>query len=300
VGSLVLIVALLGQLVPVALAILAVIHIIRNSSERWWILPVLMFPLLGPLAYFLTVGIPGVSGKRSHVWEQLSDRRGARRRIAEGEARLRHAALPAVAADVADDCLTLGQHAAAERHYRVALAALPDRLDIAFGLATSLMAQGRCQEATPLLESVCAKDPRFRFGDARLYLIRCLDDTGQTERTENELREMLRSSNNAEARVRLAALLSRTGRGAEAVSVARVITQDAPTWPRYLRNRNRRWLKLARQLAAGGKVTVPGTATLLKPPRVPVWVIVAVAVCAGLVLLLLAGGLGLFLPRVTR
>lgn len=297
-GSLMVVVALVSQVVPLALAILAVVHIIRNGSERWWILPVLMFPLLGPLAYFLVVGIPGVGGKQAHVWSELANRRAARRRVLDGEARLRHAQLPAVAADVADDLLALRRFAEAERHYRAALSTLPDRLDIAYGLAVSLMAQGRCQEALPLLESVCARDPRFRFGDARLGLARCLDETGEDQRLEVELRELLRGSTSAEAQVRLAALLGRSGRGEEAVRLSASLLGDARAWPSYLRARNRRFLKLARQLAAGRRVSVPPAASLLRPPPIPVWVIVAIALGVIVVLLLIGLALTSLPPEV--
>ncbi|MCU0291491.1 MAG: hypothetical protein MUF10_05800 [Thermoanaerobaculaceae bacterium] len=287
-GSLFLVVGLLMQVVPIGLAILAIAHIVRNGSDWWWIPLVLFFPLLGPVAYFLSVGALGAAGKGAGPWRQYSSQRAARTRIAEAQARLQHAPLPAVAAELAEDLASLGRHAEAEVHFRAALAKLPDRLDIAHGLALSLMAQSRCAEALPLLETVCARDPRFRYGDALLRLAQCLGESGQDERQEAVLRELGRQSNNAEGRVRLAALLARTGRLDEARQLATVLLRDAPAWPRYLRNQNRRWVRLARQLAGGQAPAMPTAASLLRTRRVPVWALVgAGAVVTLLVLVLL-------------
>lgn len=276
-GSLLLIVWMLMQVVPIAMAIAAIAHIVRNGSGWWWIPMVLFFPLLGPMAYFLSVGALG-GGKGNGPWREYSQRRAAKARIVEAQARLQHAPLPAVAAELAEDLASLGRHAEAEGHFRTALAKLPDRLDIAHGLALTLMAQGRSAEALPLLDSVCAREPRFRYGDAMLRLAQCLGESGEDVRLETVLRELGKQSNGAEGRVRLAALLARTGRLDEARQLATVLLGDAPAWPRYLRHQNRRWVRLARQLAAGQVPAMPSSANLLRTRRVPVWALVGAGV----------------------
>lgn len=278
---------LLASVLPIALTILAITHIVRHGAEWWWIAVVLFFPVMGSIAYFVASGALAGGRGEGQLFREMGRRRTARRRIAEARMRLQHGAPPAVEADLAEDLASLGEHAAAAPHFASALARLPERLDLAHGLARSLMAQGKCAEALPLLEKVCAANPRFAYGDAMLRLAQCLGESGQAEREEATLRELVGQSSIPEAQVRLAALCARTGRRQEAVELATRVLRDAPAWPRYLRAANRRWVRLARQEAAGQAPAMPTAASLLRTRRVPAWAMVAAGVLVALLVLLL-------------
>jgi hypothetical protein len=281
----ILVFGLVAQIVPIGLAIFAIVHIVRNGSEWWWIPVVLIFPFLGPIAYF---AVNGGFARKGGVVGQLGARRAARRNIAALESRLQHASLPGLEAELGDELVLLGRHAEAEKHYRAALERLPDRLDIGYGLALALLATGRAPEALQPLEDVVAKDPRFKFGDAQLRLAHCLQETGQSERAEAVLRELLNRSNIAEAQVRLAVLVASRGQRQESIELASSLLRDAKAWPHYLRRKNRRWVSLARKLAVGRRVTIPSAVTLLRPPRVKGWMLASTGAAAAVVLLLLA------------
>jgi hypothetical protein len=274
------------SVLPTALAAAAVVDVLRVRAEWWWIPVALMFPVVGPLAYFAVAYGPWSGGARP-LSPVTAQRRAARRRLRELEVQLAHWRGPALVAEAGEQLLDLRRWRDAEKYLREAQQAGADPAHVNYPLAQLLQVRGeRYAEALPLLAALVAVDPDHRLGSARLQLARCLDETGDAAGAERELREVLSRRNPAEARVRLARLLLRRGEAREASELLAEVASELPALPRYLRRAHRPWARAAARLKTG-REPLPKPELEGAPPRAGRWVTVAVA--AGAVALLAFG-----------
>lgn len=271
------------SVVPTALAAAAVVDVLRVRAEWWWIPVALMFPVVGPLAYFAVAYGPwGGSGRP--LSPVTAQRRAARRRLRELKVQIAHWRGPALLAEAGELLLDLRRWRDAEAHLREARDAGADAIHVNYPLAQLLQVRGqRYAEALPLLAELVAVDPDHRMGSARLQLARCLDETGDSAGAERELREVLSRRNPAEARVRLARLLLRRDEGREAGELLTEVRSELPALPRYLRRAHRPWARAAARVKTGQE-SLPKPELEGAPPRAGRWVIAAVAVGAVAVL----------------
>jgi hypothetical protein len=84
-----------------------------------------------------------------------------------------------------------------------------------------------------------------------MQLGRSLDESGQKERAEQVLRQVLERRTIIEAQVRLARLLLARGEKDEAQRLLNEIKVDAKNLPRYLRREHRAWIWSAYTLRSG-------------------------------------------------
>jgi tetratricopeptide (TPR) repeat protein len=120
-----------------------------------------------------------------------------------------------------------------------------------FGLAQTYQMQGRFADAVPLLDELVKAKPDAYLGRAILQLGRSLDESGQKERAETVLRQVLERRTVIEAQVRLARLLLAKGEKDEAQRILNEVKIDAKNLPRYLRREHRAWIWTAYTLRSG-------------------------------------------------
>ncbi len=89
---------------------------------------------------------------------------------------------------------------------------------------------------------------------------RSLDESGEHERAEKVLRDLLSRRSPFEARVRLARILMKKGTSVEAETLLQEVANDALALPRYLKRHHRPWIRAASRLKRGS--------TKLPKPRV--------------------------------
>jgi hypothetical protein len=257
---------------PWLLTILALIDALRNEAEWYWIPIVLLVPILGPAIYFVVTRSSLVGGA-SAAGADRAQRRWARRRLREIQVQLDHWRGSALLVEAGEALLLLGKNREAEGYLREAAANGAPVEIVNFPLASALQYQWRFDEALPLLEAVHEYDPRFKFGEAALALARCLDESGNKDAAEKQLRSILEDHNFVEARVRLARILVTRGDREEANRLLEQVASDAACLPKNLMRRQRPWIRAARGLRSG-------TASLPKPAPTrrggtPKWVWVA-------------------------
>ncbi|HEX3128702.1 MAG TPA: tetratricopeptide repeat protein, partial [Thermoanaerobaculia bacterium] len=140
--------------------------------------------------------------------------------------------------------------------------------DVNFGLAQTYQMQGRFADAVPLLDELVKATPDAYLGRAMLQLGRSLDESGQKERAEQVLRQVLERRTVIEAQVRLARLLLARGEKDEAQRLLNEIKVDAKNLPRYLRREHRAWIWTAYLLRSGsGRLPRPFVEGGDKPGR---------------------------------
>ena len=238
-------------LLPLVLAIVALVDIVRSGAAWYWIPIVFLFPLLGPIAYFVLVRVPWADGSVSPGGAQ---RRHAQRRLRELDVQLAHWQGPAILAEAGEHLLTLGKTREAEQRLRSALAAGAEIGDVALPLAEALEAQRRWGEAAPFVEQWVAVAPPYRLADAWLHLARCRDESNAPPAaTEAALRAHLEHGSSLEAKVRLARCLFRRSESEEAERLVAAVESESEykLLPGYLRAANAPWRRAARRLGRG-------------------------------------------------
>ena len=236
---------------PWIIALVAIVDVVRIGAPWYWIWIILAFNVLGAVAYFVVVRSGWLGGRQAALSPDTARRLQARRRLRELNVQLGHWRGPAVLAEAGEELLVLGKHKEAEKHFLEARENGAGIEDVNFGLAQAYQMQGRFADAVPLLDELVQAKPDANMGRAQLQLGRALDESGQKERAEKVLREVLERRTIIEAQVRLARLLLARGEKGEAQRLLQEVKTDAANLPRYLRRQHRAWIWTARGLRSG-------------------------------------------------
>jgi len=256
----------LFNLVPLILAVAALIDCARTGAGWYWYWIIFLFPFLGPIAYFVVVRTPLFAGSSSTlVPPHVVRRQQARRRLRELQIQLAHWRGPGILTEAGEELLVLGKYREAEAHFREAQQNGAGVEDVSFGLAQALEMQGRWAEAAALLEALVQVEPDSHLGEGPLHLGRALDESGRRDEAEAALRKVLEKRTVIEAQIRLARILYAKGQKEEADRIVAEVRNDAKLLPRYLKRRHRPWLWAARGLSATSRLPKPRIEGSLAP-----------------------------------
>lgn len=237
--------------IPAIIALVAIVDVIRVGAPWYWIWIIMGFPMLGPAAYFVVVRSGWLDSGGRTLSPSTARRIQARKRVRELNVQLSHWRGPAVLAEAGEELLVLGKYKQAEKHFLEARENGAGIEDVNFGLAQTWQMQGRFADAVPLLEELVKAAPDAYMGRAMLQLGRSLDESGQKERAEQVLRQVLERRTIIEAQVRLTRLLLAKGEKDEAQRILNEVKVDARNLPRYLRREHRAWIWTAYLLRSG-------------------------------------------------
>ncbi|MEA2559074.1 MAG: hypothetical protein QOH06_578 [Acidobacteriota bacterium] len=236
---------------PWIINLVAIVDCVRLGAPWYWIWIILAFPGVGAAAYFVVVRSGWMGGRSVAMSPDTARRLHARRRLREINVQLTNWRGPAILAEAGEEMLVLGKHKQAEKYFLEARENGAGIEDVNFGFAQTLQMQGRFAEAVPLLDELVQAKPDAYLGRAMLQLGRSLDESGQKERAEKVLRDVLERRTIIEAQVRLARLLLARGEKGEAQRLLQEVKTDAANLPRYLRREHRSWIWTARALRSG-------------------------------------------------
>ncbi|HXU33041.1 MAG TPA: tetratricopeptide repeat protein [Thermoanaerobaculia bacterium] len=272
---------------PWILNLVAIIDVVRVGASWYWIWIILMFPGLGAVAYFVVVRSGWLGGRGRALSPATARRFQARRRIRELNVQLTNWRGPAVLAEMGDELLVLGKYEEALRHFLEAQKNGGEPEDVNFGLAQAYQMLGRFAEAVPPLDELVKSTPDAYLGRAMMQLGRSLDESGEKERAEQVLRQVLARRTIIEAQVRLARLLLARGEKDEAQQILAEVKNDSALLPRYLRREHGAWIRAARSLrSAAVRLPRPAIEGGEKPGR---RLRLALAAAAAVILALLVG-----------
>jgi hypothetical protein len=224
------------------------IHAARHREWAWLVF-ILVFPVFGSFWYFFQVY--RASPTATHGFELP----GAwdRRRIKELQAQIHHLDKAHHHSQLGDIYFQQGKLDKAEACYRAALERDPADADTRSHLAQCLLRRGKPAEARPLLEGVCAGDPKHDYGHSLMALAETLGALGETDRAVAAWERVTASHSYARARVQLAELYLRQGRPHRARAQLEEVLADAPHAPAFQRKRERVWVRRARKLLRQAK-----------------------------------------------
>ncbi len=174
----------------------------------------------------------------------------SRRRIKELKAQIHHLDKPHHHQQLGDIYFQQGKLDPAETHYRASMDRDAEDRDTRSHLGQCLLRKKKPAEARPLLESVCAEDPKHDYGYTMMALAETCMAEGQSDAAIQVWERVLQNYSYARARVQLAELYLAKGRpDAAREQLLEVIETDAHA-PAFDRKRNRVWLRRAKKLRA--------------------------------------------------
>jgi hypothetical protein len=236
-------------LVFLAFALWMLVDAIRRGEWLWAFFILLFAPLNAPLYFFLVY-----RDQAGPVRGFELPGAGTRARIKELEDRIHHLDNARDHAELGDVLFQQGKLDQAEARYRAARERDPDDLDIQAHHGQCLLRLGRLQEALPLLENVCARDPTHDFGYTQMALAETYAALGRPEDAMKVWQQVLQRHTYARARVQLADLHLARGETAAARVVLQDVLADDAHAPTFQRKRERVWVQKAKALLprAGG------------------------------------------------
>jgi hypothetical protein len=226
----------------IGLAIGCIVHCMRTGRNPYWILPILVFPLVGSLAYLLVEVAPALGQRRGAGMAKT-----AAVKTIDPDRAVRAARDALDTTDTAANRIAMGDALAEQEkwgeailHYREALAKSPlgDRATQT-KLARISLEAGNPAEARRLIETLPETRSAAEDDRARLLLGRALAELGETEEAVRLFGEVGERMPGAEAQCRQAALLLEAGREAEAVGPLAEAERRARQVDKYERLRDK-------------------------------------------------------------
>ena len=215
--------------------------------EEWvWFAFMFIFPFINDILYFFLV----FRAERSSVstgFELPGQHR--RERIAELERQIQLLDKAHHHLELADIRFQQGKFKLAEEAYRRALEREPQDVDVRAHYGQCLLRLNRAAEAKPLLEGVCAENPKHDYGHSLMALAEARAALGDPSGAITALEKVIGEHSYARARVQLAELLATNGQPDRARELAKEVVAEDRVAPDYQRRQERLWVARAKKLA---------------------------------------------------
>ena len=218
------------------------IHAIRNGDYIW--AAFIFFFFFSAILYFFLVYRSSTGGNPMAGFEFPGA--ADRRRIKQLEADIHHLDKPHLHLQLADIYFNQGKLGLAEESYKAAYERDSQDEDIRAHYGTCLSRLGRPKEALPLLEAVCAQNPKHDYGYTLMTLAETQSAVGQVDAALTTWRQVLSFYGYPRARVQFAALLIEKKEYAEARKVLEEVMNDAPFATKFERKREAVWFNRAK------------------------------------------------------
>jgi hypothetical protein len=216
-----------------------------RRQEWLWAVFIFFFSFLSALLYyFLVYRATAPAAARGFELPGAHERQ----RIRELEDRIHHLDKAHHHAQLGDIYFRQGKLAKAEACYRAALERDPEDLDARAHLGHCLLRLNRPAEALPLLEHVCAQDPKHDYGYSLMALAETQMALGQEAAAIATWSRVLENHAYPRARVQLAELYLNAGRLHDARTLLEEVIADEAHAPAFQRRRERVWVSRAKQL----------------------------------------------------
>ena len=236
------------------LQLLCLAHVMRTGRPCQWLFIILALPLVGCLAYLFVEILPEVRHSRAArqavrdigaVIDPERDLRELTERLAAADTVENRAAL-------AEECLRRGRAADAERLFQSSLSGVhaTDHL-LMLGLARAKFALEDYAGACRTLDDLRAAHPNLECPDGHLLYARAKEQQGEVEQALLEYAALAAYHPGEEARCRLALLLQKIGRVAEARAVFQQVVRSVERASKLYYRAERDWYEVARRNLTG-------------------------------------------------
>jgi len=215
-----------------------------RRAEWMWVVFIVIFPLINAILYYFLVYRTAVPATRGFELPGSHERH----RLKELQTQIHHLDKAHHHSQLADLYFQQGRLDLAEASYRAALEREPTDADTRAHLGQCLLRQKRPADARPLLEAVCAEDPKHDYGHTLMALAETLAELGDRDAAIQVWRQVLENHSYARARVQLAELYAdRNQLELARAEVTEVLTEAAHA-PKFDHQRDRLWISRAKKL----------------------------------------------------
>ena len=226
-------------------------HVMRSGRNYLWILPIVLFPPLGWIAYVAYVAVtgavssPGARRFADDIVNTVDPGRSYREKKREVE---KVGSVDSKRA-LAEECIRRGLFQDAIDLYLSAMAGPLGAQDTAllFGLARARLLAGDGAGAEAAFNELKKADTVAFNADAELDYARSLALQGKNDAALAQYEKILPKYPGEEARCRYGLLLKSLGQEERARRVFREIVESVKGAPSYYRRRQREWLAIARR-----------------------------------------------------
>lgn len=242
----------MGLGLHVVIALCFAVHVVRTGQDRYWLMVLFMFPLLGSLVYAVAIWLPDMRYTR----EGRALTRGVKRLIDPGrELRQAQDAFDTVATvdhrlRLADALLAHDRAADAVEHYRASLTGLyRDDPGIQVQLAQALLESGEPTQARVLLDELIRRKPDFRSPQGHLVYARAVAAEGDRAKAREEFETLIGYCSGFDPHVHYAQALIGWDEGERAQALCERALKEARRLPAYARRMNKPALDRLKRLA---------------------------------------------------
>jgi hypothetical protein len=215
-----------------------------RKGEWLWVVFMCVFPGINAILYYIFVYR---AGSVSRGFELPGAAK--RKRIKELQAQIHHLDNAVHHYQLGDIYFRQGKFLKAEACYRAALERDPADIDARAHLGQCLLRLKRAGEARPLLEGVCAEDPKHDYGYSMMALAEALTALGEQDAALNVWLKVTAQHSYPRAKVQLAELyIARRQLEPARAELKDVLTDDIHA-PAFQRRRDRVWVRRAKGLA---------------------------------------------------
>jgi len=233
-----------GLWVAMAFTLWMLIDAIRRK-ELIWALAILFFTAFAAFWYFFSVYRASPSATRGFELPGAHHRK----RIKELKAQIHHLDKAHHYSQLGDVYFQQGKLTEAETNYRAALERDPEDLDTRAHLGQCLLRQKKPSDARPLLEGVCAENPKHDYGYSLMALAETMTALGESEAAIAVWQRVVASHSYPRAKIQLAELYLAKNQPDLARAEIKEVLEDDPHAPAFQRKRDRFWVKRAKKLS---------------------------------------------------
>jgi hypothetical protein len=245
----------------VLIAIYFASHVLRTGQDRYWLMILFAFPLLGSLVYALVIWLPDARNSRQghQVVRGVRNLLDPTRELREAQDALDLAATPHNRLRLADALLGDSRASEAVVQYQAVLSGMyADDPHVRIKLARALLEAGKPNDARELLDRLIREQPKLKSPDGHLIYARAVAALGDRVKTHEEFDSLVSYFAGMEARAYYAEILLAWGESARCRQLIDDSKKIAKRMPGAARDINREWLtrlkKVESALAAPASV----------------------------------------------
>lgn len=226
-------------------------HVVRTGRSYLWIVPIVLLPLLGCLAYFLFAVVPDMAGGGAgrRFADNVANAADPGRAYREKKRQVEQVGSAQSKRELAEECLKRGRFQDAVDLYTSAMDGPLGGEDPALtrGLARARLLAGDGAGAEESFRKLKAIDPVAFDEDAELDFTRALALQGKNDEALAQYESLVPRYAGQEARCRYGLLLEQMGLDEKAQQAFHEIVNSVQHAPRQQRSREREWAQIARQ-----------------------------------------------------
>ncbi len=215
-----------------------------RRGEWIWAVCIWFFPVINAALYYFFV----YRANSATLGFELPGT-AKRKRIKELLAQIHHLDNAVHYYQLGDIYFQMGKLEKAEAAYRASLERDPKDIDARAHLGQCLLREKRAAEARPLLEGVCAENPKHDYGYSMMALAETLTALGEQKPAMGIWQQVTAAHSYPRAKVQLAEMYIANGQTDLARVELRDVLSDDVHAPAFQRKRDRVWVRRARGLA---------------------------------------------------